>query len=96
MLGGYLIGVVAGPDSPVRTTGTVESYDTGSSQLCLTGDDVADLDAAEDDRLCGTWQRAAGSRVPSEGDRFRFVHTVAQGQDGPEDDRVLIVGEVDD
>ena len=37
ILGGYLLGVVAGPDTPGRTTATVESYDERDGRLCLTG-----------------------------------------------------------
>lgn len=96
LLGGYLVGVVAGPEGPDRTTGVVESYDSGTRRLCLEGESVEDLDGAEDGILCGIWQRAASSESPHEGDRFRFVSRVSRGQSGPEDDRVLIFGEVDD
>ena len=96
LLGGYLIGVVVGPEGPDRATGVVESYDSGTRKLCLSGDSVEDQDGAEDGVLCGIWQRAAGSQAPREGDRFRFVSKVSRGQSGPDDDRVLIFGEVDD
>ena len=96
LLGGYLIGVVAGPEGPDRETGVVESFDSGTRNLCLTGDSVEDLEGAEEGVLCGTWQRAAGSDAPSKGDRFRFVSKVEHGQSGRDDDRVLIFGEVED
>lgn len=96
MLGGYLIGVVAGPDTPDRTTGIVESYDPDTRELCLTGDAVGDQDGAEDDTLCGVWQKASGSAAPVEGDSFRFVSKVTAGQSGSEDDVVQIFGEVDE
>ena len=96
LLGGYLIGVVAGPEGPDRATGVVESYDSGTRRLCLTGDSIEDLDGAEEGVLCGIWQRAQGSESPSKGDRFRFVSRVSHGQSGRDDDRVLIFGEVDD
>jgi hypothetical protein len=95
LLGGYLIGVVAGPDTPERTTGTVESYDARSNELCLSGDSVDDQDGAEDGELCGVWQRTTGSPRPREGDSFRFVSKVSKQQSTPDDDRVLIFGEVD-
>jgi hypothetical protein len=96
LLGGYLIGVVAGPDTPERTTGVVASYSAPTRELCLTGDSVEDQEGAEEGMLCGIWQRAADSTPPREGDRFRFVSKVSPGQPGEEDDRVLIFGEVDD
>lgn len=96
MLAGYLIGVVAGPDSPERTTGIVDSYNNSSHVLCLTGDGVEDEEGAEDGMLCGTWQRAADSATPHEGDRFRFVSKVEERRSGSDDDQVLIFGEVDE
>ncbi len=96
LLAGYLIGVVAGPDSPNRTIGEVDSYNPNTRQLCLTGDGVEDLEGAEDGMLCGLWQKAASSATPTEGDDFRFVSRVVESQEGSEDDRVLIFGEVDD
>lgn len=96
MLGGYLVGVVAGPDTPERTTGVVESYNSSTRELCLGGDGLEDLEGADDGSLCGLWQRAASSTVPREGDQFRFVSKLSPGQSGEEDDRVLIFGEVDD
>jgi len=96
LLGGYLVGVVAGPEGPDRETGLVESYDSSTRKLCLTGESVEDQDGAEDGNLCGTWQRAFGSETPRVGDKFRFVSKVSRGQSGPDDDRVLIFGEVDD
>lgn len=97
MLGGYLVGVVAGPDTPDRTTGVVDSYNASTRELCLTGEGVEELEGAEDGSLCGVWQRAAASStVPQEGDRFRFVSKLSPGQSGDDDDRVLLFGEVDD
>jgi hypothetical protein len=99
LLGGYLVGVVAGPDTPERTTGTVETYDVPSGELCLSGEAVDGLesqDGAEDGQLCGIWQRAGNSPRPRVGDPFRFVTTVTENREGPEDDRVSIFGEVDD
>jgi hypothetical protein len=96
VLAGYLIGVVAGPDTPDRTVGTVDSYDPDTRELCLTGDAVEDHEGAEDGMLCGVWQMVAGSATPREGDEFRFVSRVAERQEGDEDDQILIFGEVDD
>lgn len=84
ILGGYLLGVVAGPDTPSRTTATVESYDPGSGRLCLTGETIQSQEGAEDGELCGTWRRTEGSgTVPEPGDEFRFVSMVV---DPPDDD----------
>ena len=94
LLGGYLLGVVAGPDTPAPAPGPVESYDAGTHHQCLSGDAVADQDGAEDGELCGTWQRAAGSARPHEGDSFRFVSKVSKQKSSP--DQVLIFGEVED
>lgn len=96
MLGGYLVGVVAGPDTPERTSGVVESYDAGTRELCLTGDAVEDHEGAEDGVLCGAWQKSTGSADPRKGDDFRFVSRIDRNRAGSEDDRVLIFGEVDD
>ncbi|HET6563746.1 MAG TPA: hypothetical protein VFG72_17890 [Marmoricola sp.] len=79
-LGGYLIGVVAGPDTTSRTTAEVVSYDADSHELCLTGDAVADLQESDDGRLCGTWRSAQRSPRPQEGDQFRFVVMSSEGQ----------------
>jgi len=114
VLAGYLLGVVAGPDRAERTVGTVESFDADTNVLCLAGDDVAALDeaaddevadeAADDDLLCGRWERSVGSQRPGAGDQFRFV--VVRTTDAPEGEadeepdagagRVLIYGAVVD
>jgi hypothetical protein len=79
-LGGYLVGVVAGPDTTSRTTAEVASYDRDSRELCLTGDAVADLPETDDGRLCGTWRSAQRNAAPQEGDQFRFVVMSTEGQ----------------
>ena len=80
ILGGYLLGVVAGPDAPSRAVGTVESYDTGTGLLCLSGYEVTEQEGVgEDGTLCGSWRRTAGTgRVPERGDEFRFVSVVVE------------------
>ncbi len=96
LLGGYLIGVVAGPDTPERTTGIVDSYNSRTNELCLSGDAVGDQEGANDDgELCGIWQRTTTARMPRKGDSFRFVSKVSAQQSTPDDDRILIFGEVD-
>ncbi|MGI8646462.1 MAG: hypothetical protein ACR2JD_09110 [Nocardioides sp.] len=83
LLAGYLIGVVAGPDAPERTIGVVSSYDRGTGRLCLTGDEVADAEGADDEGvLCGRLRRSLSSAVPSAGDSFRFVWV--RGEEPPE------------
>lgn len=99
MLGGYLFGVVAGPDTATRTTAVVDSYDASTSRLCLTGDGIEGQEGAvENDVLCGTWRRTQGSAgTPRKGDEFRFV-SVSGGADagGPEgqDPATVIYGDV--
>lgn len=94
ILGGYVVGVVAGPTPPSRTTAEVASWDRGTSELCLTGEAVADLAAVDEDgQLCGTWRRIPGAQEPGAGDSFRFV-TIANDEPGDEDAKVYIYGDV--
>jgi hypothetical protein len=101
LLGGYLVGVVAGPDTPDRTTGVVDSYDSSTQELCLSGDAVSEQEAVNDDGLlCGAWQRSPGSATPHVGDKFRFVtKRIADDPSDPDGDdvaEVLIYGDVVD
>lgn len=73
LLGGYMVGVVAGPQTADQTVAVVESYDEGSRELCLTGDGLGDEEGAVDGVLCGEWRRTPGATRPGEGDEFRFV-----------------------
>ena len=73
LLGGYMIGVVAGPQTTDQTVAVVESYDPDTRELCLTGDSLDDDDRATDGVLCGEWRRTPGATRPVEGDDFRFV-----------------------
>lgn len=88
VLGGYLLGVVAGPDTATPATAVVDSYDASSSRLCLTGEGVEGQEgAAEGAVLCGTWRRTQGSGgTPEKGDEFRFVSVSADDADagGPD------------
>jgi hypothetical protein len=57
---------------------------------------VGDQEGANDDgELCGVWQRTTTAPIPRKGDSFRFVSKVSAQQSTPDDDRVLIFGEVD-
>ncbi len=94
LLGGYLVGVLAGPDTTSRTTGTVVSYDNGSGRLCLTGDGVKDQEGTVDDRLCGTWRRAGESSAPRKGDLFRFVTLGGGATEDGGGPAVVIYGDV--
>jgi hypothetical protein len=100
ILGGYLLGVVAGPDTPSRTTATVASYDDRDGRLCLSGDTVADQEGVGDNGLlCGTWRRSVGdSDLPEEGDEFRFVSVVVDqppaGEENGEGPFTMIYGDV--
>ena len=85
VLGGYLLGVLAGPDTETPTTATVASFDDGSDQLCLSGDGITGQDGLDaQGRLCGTWRRPDSSDTPRAGDRFRFVtlHGGSTASDG--------------
>jgi len=99
ILGGYLLGLVTGPDTPSRTTATVESYDSGSRELCLSGRTIVDQEgASEDGVLCGSWRRSQGSSVPRKGDEFRFVSMVVdasrEGESGGAGPVTVIYGDV--
>lgn len=97
LLGGYLIGVVAGPDTPDLTTGVVTSWEASKGRLCLSGDNVADQDGADEDgTLCGRWQRTAGAKTPREGDNFRFVSVERPGKSEDDPAQVVIYGDVVD
>lgn len=93
LLGGYLVGVVAGPDTTARTTAEVTSYDRDTERLCLDGGAVSDLPGAVDGELCGTWRHNPGAAVPREGDAFRFV-TMTSEDAGSEETVVFIYGDV--
>ncbi|MFL6156703.1 MAG: hypothetical protein ACJ72D_11455 [Marmoricola sp.] len=73
LVAGYLIGTVAGPDTPDRTTATVVSFDTKNAELCLSGSSVKDEPGVSDGVLCGTWNHSLGAIEPRKGDKFRFV-----------------------
>jgi hypothetical protein len=96
LLGGYLVGAVAGPDGTDRDTASVVSYD-GEEELCLGGEAVQDAPQTRDGVLCGEWRRIDdGGPVPSEGDEFRFVTVSSDGGDGGDEGAVttLIYGDV--
>ncbi|RNL64164.1 hypothetical protein EFK50_06420 [Nocardioides marmoriginsengisoli] len=83
LVAGYLVGAVAGPNTPQRTTATVESFVPKSSMLCLSGESVEDEPGTDDEGLlCGTWSHSAGATVPRKGDRFRFVSMDTSGVKG--------------
>ncbi|MGI8900929.1 MAG: hypothetical protein ACR2HA_08355 [Nocardioides sp.] len=93
VLGGYLLGVVIGPDTATRSTATVDSYDADTSRLCLSGEGVEDQGGdVEDGVLCGTWRRTQGSgSIPESGDQFRFISLSAGTGEGPEGERATTV-----
>lgn len=73
-LGGYLLGVLVGPETAAQATATVVSFDGGSSRLCLRGRGVdPHVETVHDGVLCGTWRRTDNVRTPQAGDAFRFV-----------------------
>ncbi len=91
LLGGYMVGVVAGPQAADQTVAVVESYDQDTRELCLTGDTLGDDEGAVDGVLCGEWRRTPGATRPEEGDEFRFV--AIERADG-DDSAVYIHGAV--
>ncbi len=98
ILGGYLLGVVAGPDAPGQTTATVESFDSGNGELCLSVDAGQEA-ASEDGSICGTWRRTEGSKSrPEPGDQFRFVAVDVgpppEGEAGADRPSTVIYGDV--
>lgn len=99
ILGGYLLGVVAGPSTPSPTSAVVESYDRSDGRLCLGGDSVSDQEGVgEDGLLCGTWRRSVGgSSLPEPGDTFRFVSVVVDrppSDEGSDRPTTVIYGDV--
>jgi hypothetical protein len=96
LLAGYLVGSVAGPGTPERTTARVVSFDSDSSRLCLRGGATEDQDGASaDGTLCGTWRESKGSQAPRKGDDFRFVSVSNSGDsEGHRQDQVVIYGDV--
>lgn len=93
LLGGYLVGVVAGPDTEDTDTATVVSYDEDGQLLCLSGDAAADAPQSEDGQLCGQWRRIDGGPDPEEGDQFRFA-TLSSDPGDAGDVTTLIYGDV--
>ena len=93
VLGGYLVGVVLGPDTTARTTAEVVSFDPETDELCLTGDAVADEPATEDGVLCAAWRGDTNGPAPEPGDVFRFVTMTSEG-DEAEETVTFIYGDV--
>jgi hypothetical protein len=96
LLGGYLIGAVAGPQASDPTVATVDSYQPDSRRLCLSGEGVADDPAAQDGVLCGEWRRTPGATRPVRGDTFRYVSVdrSEEGSDGG-DTTTYLYGDVE-
>ena len=85
LVAGYLVGTVAGPDTPHRTTATVVSFNAKTSRLCLEGDSVKNEKAVDENGvLCGTWSHSVDATRPHKGDRFRFVSLDTSGVKGSE------------
>jgi hypothetical protein len=98
LVAGYLVGSVAGPGTPDRTTAKVVSFDSSDEKLCLEGDAIKDQEGVDSDgHLCGTLRRTPNSQVPAEGDDFRFVSVRTKGEvDGQARQQVVIYGAVVD
>lgn len=96
LVAGYLVGSVVGPDTPDRTRATVVSFESRTSRLCLKGDAITDQEGVgADGNLCGTWRRTPNSRLPAEGDAFRFVSVATSGEvNGKSAQQVVIYGDV--
>ncbi|HET7351400.1 MAG TPA: hypothetical protein VFJ28_10725 [Marmoricola sp.] len=98
LLAGVMVGSVLGPGTPERTTAEVASFDREGSRLCLEGEAIGEQEGVDDEGLlCGTWRRTPGSRLPQEGDTFRFVSVSTSGElDGRDETQVVIYGDVAD
>lgn len=96
VLGGYLLGVVTGPDTATRTTAVVQSYDDETERLCLAGEGIEEQEGRiVEGALCGTWRRTVGSStVPEPGDSFRFVSLSGEGRTEGEIPTTVIYGSV--
>ena len=96
VLAGYLVGTVATPGVPERTTATVVSFSASESRLCLKGDGVAGQEGVDSQGvLCGTLRRTPDARTPRAGERFRFVSVSQSGEDrGKKQQQVVIYGSV--
>jgi len=93
LLAGYIVGAVVHPSGQDRTTAEVKTFNPDNDALCLTGEAVAPLANTDDNLLCGTWRRDAGSTDPQPGDEFAFVTmTSTRGSDGEK--ATFIFGEV--
>lgn len=91
LLAGYLIGVVAGPQTADQTVATVTSYSQDAREVCLAGETLSEEDGAVDGVLCGEWRRSLGATQPREGDLFRFV--TIERREG-DDATIYIYGDV--
>jgi hypothetical protein len=91
LLAGYLIGVVAGPQTADQTVATVASYSEDDRELCLRGETVGSQEGAVNGVLCGEWRRSAGATRPDRGDQFRFV--TIERREG-DDSTIYIYGDV--
>lgn len=91
IVGGFLVGVVAGPASPAHTTATVTSFDEATSKLCLKGKAIVGQEGEQDGQLCGRWRNVQDAQQPAEGDQFRFVSV---RQDTARAEQVVIYGNV--
>jgi hypothetical protein len=93
LLGGYLVGTVAGHSAHAESTAEVQSYDASTDRLCLAGGAVADDADAKDGVLCGTWRHDAGAQRPEKGDDFRFV-SMTSTRTSDDEKATFIFGEV--
>lgn len=96
LLAGALTGYVLAPHSHSHNTATVESFDTKTSQLCLSGGSVADEPGITDDGLlCGVLRRSTTERAPRVGQKFRYVVVRTSGTvDGEKHQQTLLYGTV--
>lgn len=96
LVAGYLLGSVTGPGTPERTTGTVVSFNHGTSRLCLEGEAIREQEGVDSQgHLCGTWRRTPDAETPKKGDTFRFVSLrTAEDVNGRRHQQVVIYGDV--
>ena len=65
LVAGYLVGSVAGPDTPDRTRRPWSASTPALAKLCLEGDAIKDQEGVDaDGMLCGTLRRTPNSQQP--------------------------------
>ncbi|HEX7739235.1 MAG TPA: hypothetical protein VF426_06275 [Marmoricola sp.] len=96
LLAGALTGYVLAPHKHSHDTATVHSFNTKTSQLCLSGGSVSDDSGVTDDGyLCGVLRRSNNQAAPRAGQKFRYVVIRTSGTaNGEKQHQTVIYGTV--